>query len=98
MICIDTDLEKSNIRYFDNDEEFYNYCVDPRIVPVDSGEGYYYTTFNFTPQYLDDVKNGYKFMIKDENSTIFKRGCVSYRTMTKRVQNLEQYFNTNYGD
>lgn len=98
MIYIDIEANDPNIRYFDNDEEFYTYCVEPKLVTVDSGEGYYYSTFNFTQQYLDDVANGKKFIIKDENSQIFKRGCVSYRTITKPVQNLEQYFNTNYGN
>ena len=63
---------QSNIRYFDNDDDFYNYCVDPRIVPMKSKEGFYYTTFNFTPQYLSDVNDGVKFVIKDPNSKIFK--------------------------
>ena len=52
------------IRYFENDDDFYNYCVDPRIVPMKSDEGFYYTTFNFTPQYISDVDNGVKFVIK----------------------------------
>ena len=80
------------IRYFDNDDDFYNYCVDPRIVPMKSKEGFYYTTFNFTPQYLSDVNNGVKFVIKDVNSKIFKRQAVCVGLMNKRVQNLEQYF------
>ena len=80
------------IRYFDNDDDFYNYCVDPRIVPMKSKEGFYYTTFNFTPQYLSDVNDGVKFVIKDSNSKIFKRQAVCVGLMNKRVQNLEQYF------
>lgn len=79
------------IRYFNNDDEFYNYCVDPRIIPMKSSEGFYYTTFNFTPQYISDVDNGIKFVIKDSNSKIFKRKAVAVGIMTKRVQNLEQY-------
>ena len=79
-------------RYFDNDDDFYNYCVDPRIVPMKSKEGFYYTTFNFTPQYLSDVNDGVKFVIKDPNSKIFKRQAVCVGLMNKRVQNLEQYF------
>jgi len=82
----------STIRYFDNDDDFYNYCVDPRIVPMKSEEGFYYTTFNFTPQYLSDVKDGVKFVIKDVNSKIFKHQAVCVGIMNKRVQNLEQYF------
>ena len=79
-------------RYFENDDDFYNYCVDPRIVPMKSEEGYYYTTFNFTPQYMSDVENGVKFIIKDTNSKIFKHQAVCVGIMNKRVQNLEQYF------
>lgn len=80
------------IRYFENDDDFYNYCVDPRIVPMKSDEGFYYTTFNFTPQYISDVDNGVKFIIKDVNSKIFKHKAVCVGLMNKRVQNLEQYF------
>ncbi len=80
------------IRYFENDDDFYNYCVDPRIVPMKSDEGFYYTTFNFTPQYISDVDDGVKFVIKDVNSKIFKHKAVCVGLMNKRVQNLEQYF------
>ena len=79
-------------RYFDNDDDFYNYCVDPRIIPMKSDKGYYYTTFNFTPQYLDDIKNDVKFIIRDVDSKIFKHQAVCVGLMNKRVQNLEQYF------
>ena len=87
-------LKRNNIetRYFENDDEFYNYCVDPRIIPMKSDEGFYYTTFNFTPQYLSDIDNGVKFVIKDVDSVIFKHKAVSVGLMNKRVQNLEQYF------
>ena len=57
-----------------------------------SEEGYYYTTFNFTPQYMSDIENGVKFIIKDTNSKIFKHQAVCVGIMNKRVQNLEQYF------
>lgn len=80
------------IRYFDNDDDFYSYCVDPRIIPMKSDKGFYYTTFNFTPQYLSDIENGVKFIIKDVDSVIFKHKAVCVGLMNKRVQNLEQYF------
>lgn len=79
-------------RYFENDDEFYSYAVDPRIIPMKLKEGVYYTTFNFTPQYLSDVDNGVIFVIKDVNSKIFKHKAVCVGLMNKRVQNLEQYF------
>lgn len=79
-------------RYFENDDEFYSYAVDPRIIPMKLKEGVYYTTFNFTPQYLSDVDNGVIFVIKDVNSKIFKHKAVCVGLMNKRVQNLKQYF------
>ena len=82
-------------RYFENDDEFYSYAVDPRIIPMKLKEGVYYTTFNFTPQYLSDVDNGVIFVIKDVNSKIFKHKAVCVGLMNKRVQNLEQYFDEN---
>lgn len=87
-------LKKNNpiIRHFENDDEFYSYAVDPRIIPMKLKEGVYYTTFNFTPQYLSDVDNGVKFIIKDVNSKIFKHKVVCVGLMSKRVQNLEEYF------
>lgn len=87
---------KNNRIYFDSDDEFYQYTVVPELVPVQyidmNGEEKYYTDFNFTPQYQNAINNGMTFIIKDEDSNIFKHGSVSYRTITKDVQNLEQWF------
>ena len=88
---------KDNIIYFDNDQEFYDYAVIPELVPVKyiskSGEERYYTDFNFTPQYNNAVKDGITFIIKDEDSQIYKHGCVSFRTISKDIPNLEPWFN-----
>ena len=43
--------------------------------------------------YNKAVNNCIQFVIKDENSNIYKNGCVSYRTITKPISNLKQYFN-----
>ena len=87
---------KDNIIFFNNDDEFYQYCVVPELVPVqyidNSGVEKYYTDFNFTPQYQHAIDNGMRFIIKDEDSNIFKHGAVSYRTITKDIQNLDQWF------
>ena len=32
------------------------------------------------------------FIIKDENSQIYKHGAVSYRTITKEISNLEPWY------
>lgn len=76
---------------FDCDDDFCRFCIDPNIVLAnnDINMGY---DFNFTTSYLDAVNKGTKFIIRDENSQVYKHGEVSYRTITKPVQNLEQYF------
>lgn len=87
---------KEKVIYFDNDQEFYEYVVVPRLVPIqyvdNCGNERYYTDFNFSPQYLHNVENGTKFIIKDEDSQIYKHGAVSYRTITKEISNLEPWY------
>lgn len=88
-------LSKKKI-YFSSDDDFYKFCVDPVIVPVeytnDLGEISHYMDFNFTKAYQDAVSKGKIFIIKDPDSKIFKHQAVSYRTITKPVDNLQQYF------
>ena len=87
---------KDNIIYFDSDNEFYDYCVVPELVPVQyidsEGNEKYYSDFNFTPQYNNAVNNGMTFIIKDEDSQIYKHGGVSYRTIFKEIPNLDPWF------
>ena len=82
--------------FFNSDDEFYKFCVVPEIIPVEyvnqDGEIKYYMDFNLSNAYNDAVKQGKKFIIKDPNSQIFKHQAVSYRTITKPIQNLEEYF------
>ena len=89
-------MNDSNIIYFNNDDEFFNFCVNPEIVinettDANGNPGCYYT-FNFTDVYNSCIRDGKKFIIMDDNSRIFKNKCVSYRTITKPVENLEPYF------
>ena len=87
---------KDNIIYFDSDNEFYEYSVVPELVPVQyidsEGNEKYYFDFNFTSQYNNDVNNGMRFVIKDEDSQIYKHGCISYRTISKDIPNLDPWF------
>ena len=39
-----------------------------------------------TDEYKLAVENGKLFCIKDENSAIYKHGCVSCRTLSKDIQ------------
>jgi hypothetical protein len=87
---------KDNIIYFDSDNEFYDYCVVPELVPVQyidsEGNEKYYSDFNLSSQYNNAINNGTRFIIKDEDSQIYKHGCVSYRTISKDIQNLDPWF------
>jgi len=83
--------------FFDSDDEFYEFCVTPKLEVIEerdpsTGETTYYTDFKFTQEYLNALSENKKFVIRDENSQITKRGFVSYRTITKPVENLEQYY------
>ena len=85
---------KGKIIYFDNDQEFYDYCVNPALIPVKFNlngiDGCYYT-FNFTPQYDKAIEDNMTFIIKDDESKICKRGAVSVNTITKEIQNIEPW-------
>ena len=85
-----------DVIYFDNADEFYNFCVVPVLFAVKRRNkmGHYTmcVDFDLSPMYNDCVTKGKKFCIKDEDSQIFKHGCVTYRCVSKPVQNLIQYF------
>ena len=86
MICENNE----NIIRFANDDEFFDYCVVPVIVAKNDmgNKDIWYADFDFTSTYLNDIANGTKFIILDPNSKIAKRKAVSYRTITKPIQNI----------
>lgn len=90
-------MRKEDIIYFNTDNDFYKYCVEPKLVKVEYinsiGETNSYIDFNFTPGYLEDVKNNKIFIIRDKNSQIIKHNnTVSYRTISKKVNNVKPYY------
>ena len=91
-------LRIPNKMYFDNDDDFYRFCVVPVIVPKErvqiDGSIRQSMDFNLSHEYNNAVDNGTIFIIKDPNSQIYKHQAVSYRTITKPIVNLEEY----YGD
>lgn len=72
---------------FDNDDDFIKYAVNPEavIMPLE-GTDVYYFTFNFSEAYNHDTGNNLKFLMRDEKSSVMKRGCVSYRTVSLPVE------------
>lgn len=79
-----------NVIYFDNDDDFYNFCVEPSIIyKNDETCPYSYYDFNLTSGYNDALNNCKCFIIKDKNSNIYKNQCVSYKSISKPINNLK---------
>jgi hypothetical protein len=89
-----------NIIHFESDEEFEDFCIAPYGVinngTIPTWKGVY------SDQYKDAIQKGMTFIIKDEDTVVFKRKCVSKRVPIQgtgrnalvqlSVQNLEPYF------
>lgn len=80
-----TDKE-NNIIYFDNDEEFYDLCVNPEPVIKTGKSGVKYFDMDFSEWYKVHVDEATKIVILDDDSTILRRGgMVTCRTCNKRI-------------
>ena len=96
-----------DIIFFESDEEFTDFCVAPYAEIKKSENGDFYVVGDYSDEYKKCIEQGKKFIIKDENSQVFKRKCVTKRVpvfnngvrVTTRedhpiqlsVMNLEQY-------
>lgn len=87
----ENEIYKKNIIYFNNDDEFINFCINP-LVKINTNEKVPYAYYDFSDNYYNALKANKKFCIKDENSRIVKDGMVGYRTSTLKVDNLEPYY------
>ena len=81
--------KKPTYMYFDTDDDFYNFCVVP-VINVDANTKT--TSFDFSNKYKNALENNVYFIIKNEDSQIYKRKAVSYRTITRPVQNMLPYY------
>lgn len=101
------ELETSNVMCFESNEEFADFCVAPFAVVKRSENGTLYYEGEYSEVYKKCVEEGKTFIIKDENSQVFKRKCVTKRVPvlnddgvpTRRdasiqleVQGLQPYF------
>ena len=77
--------QKRNAIFFDNDDEFYKFAVNP-LLSVTNGDNIPYADWNFTDAYNAAVTDNTDFIICDSNSRICKNQSVSYRTITKPVK------------
>jgi len=88
--------------YFESDDEFTDFCVAPYAVIKQSGKGGYYVAGEYSDEYLKCVEMGKNFVIKDEDSVVFERQCVTRRVLVQdsnrttlvqlSVENLEEYW------
>lgn len=74
---------KSNILFFENDDEFADFCIAPYAIVKISEKGNPYYEGEFSEIYLKAIEEGKKFVIKDEDSKVYKRSSVSARVFAK---------------
>ena len=101
-----TEQKEDNLMYFDSDEEFTNFCVAPFAVIKRSEDGAPYYDGEYSDEYKKCLEEGKVFVIKDEDSIVYKRQCVTKRVpvicdgvrmrrdapIQLEVQGLQQYF------
>lgn len=93
---------KKNIISFDSDKEFEDFCIAPYAAVKRSANGTLFVEGQYSDMYKKYIEEGKTFVIKDEDSRVYKHQCVSKRvsvqgtgrcaTVQLPVQNLEEYF------
>lgn len=81
------------IKVFENDKDFESYVFKPNYVIKQSeiSDRYYYDT-EFTSLYEEDLENDVKFHIKSKDSAVRRRGCVTKGVISKKVDNILDYY------
>lgn len=78
--------QENNIIYFDNDEEFYDLCVNPDPVIKTGKSVIKCFDMDFTDWYKSHVDEATKIVILDSHSEILHHGgVVTYRTCNKKI-------------
>ena len=73
-------IEKQGILYFDSDAEFEDWAVAPyATIKYIENSKIPYTSGDFSNAYKAAIEEGKRFVIKDEDSVVCKRGCVCKR-------------------
>jgi len=98
---------ENNIIFFESDDEFTDFCIAPYAVVKRLSDGTPFVEGQYSDMYKKYIEQGKTFIIKDENSQVYKRQCVTKRVPVKiddlpsydrltvvqlPVQNLEEYF------
>ena len=71
--------------YFESDDAFTDFCVAPYAVIEQSDNGTLYFHGEYSDLYKQCVEDGISFVIKDENSQVYKRQCVSKRVLVHKT-------------
>ncbi len=79
-----------DIIYFESDEEFTDFCLAPYAVVRETAKGNLVVEGQYSDLYKKYVEEGKTFIIKDENSQVYKRLCVSKRVPIK-VEGFPDY-------
>ena len=95
------------VRYFASDQEFEDFCVAPYAEIKETADGVMYVSGKYSEEYLECLEDGVRFVIRDEDSVVYKRQCVCKRVVPVmhngsllgrdtlvqlKVENLEPYF------
>lgn len=76
---------KDNI-LFNDDDEFIDFAINKEPIIKRGERGELYFTFDFSDAYKSALSKGGEFYMKDDNSLVLKRQCVSYRTVGLHVE------------
>lgn len=71
-------------KFFESDDEFADFCVAPyaEIIHSDSSPA---VVGRYSDEYLNCIEKGIKYVIKDEDSQVYKRQVVSKRVHVKSL-------------
>jgi hypothetical protein len=103
---------KDDIVFFESDDEFTNFCIAPIAQIKRSEKGTLYCGGDYSDMYKTFVEEGKTFIIKDEDSQVYKHQCVAKRlpvynegtyigraTLVQLdVQGLEEYYEDDKGE
>lgn len=67
------------VRYFASDQEFEDFCVAPYAEIKEMDDGLMYVSGKYSDEYLECLEDDVKFVIRDEDSVVYKRQCVCKR-------------------
>ena len=89
-MSLNNNYNKYPVMVFNNDDEFTNFCLAPYALAKVTNTGTPYYTGVYSNIYLKSLAEGIHFVIKDENSVVYKHRCVSKR-LPLRVENFPGY-------